>query len=104
MNHKDSYLSYRSEGRGGTIYLHSPETNFDMWYELAMPPAIIIMGVPEPKYWEARTGTPLARREEILQFVGEQVIKDRLSGNGYFLIDDHILSICPGRNPDGEGH
>jgi hypothetical protein len=101
MNQKDSYLSYSEDGRGGTIYLHSPETSFDMWYELAMPPAIIIMGIPEPKYWEARTKTPVERREEILGFVGEQVIKDKLSGNGYFLISDNILSICPGRNPDG---
>lgn len=96
----DSPLRYVHDGRGGTIYFQSEETSLEMWYELAMPPSIIIMGIPEPKYWEAHTKTPLSRREEILGFIGAQVIKDKLSGEGYFLIDDNILSICRGKNPN----
>ncbi|GLU55521.1 hypothetical protein [Dyadobacter frigoris] len=96
----DSPLRYSENGRSGTIYFQSAETSLEMWYELAMPPAIIIMGIPEPKYWEAHTKTPLSKREEILGFIGEQVIKDKLSGEGYFLIDDNILSICRGKNPN----
>ncbi|MCF0056052.1 hypothetical protein [Dyadobacter sp. CY356] len=99
MNNTDSSLRYSEDGRSGTIYFKNEETSFEMWYELAMPPAIIIMGIPEPKYWERHTKIPLSRREEILGFIGEQVIKDKLSGEGYFLIDDNILSICSGKKP-----
>lgn len=99
MTHRDAHLRYSENGRSGTIYFQSKETSLEMWYELAMPPAIIIMGIPEPQYWEAQTKTPVSKREEILGFIGEQVIKDKLSGEGYFLIDDNVLSICRGKNP-----
>lgn len=42
----DSPLRYVHDGRGGTIYFQSEETSLEMWYELAMPPSIIIMGIP----------------------------------------------------------
>lgn len=93
-------LTYSEAGRSGTIHFISRETKFDMWYEFAMPPALVIIGIPEPKYWEAQTKTPLSRRTGLLEFIGKQVIQDKLSGTGYFLIDDNILSICPGKNPD----
>ena len=47
---KAAKLCYTDGGRGGTIHYTSPETSFDMWYELAMPPALVIMGIPESKY------------------------------------------------------
>ncbi|WP_373331510.1 hypothetical protein [Salmonirosea aquatica] len=40
------------------------------------------------------------QREVILRFIGQQVINDKLSGNGYFIFDDQIMSICRGKNPD----
>jgi len=96
------HLRYSHEGRGGTIHYTSPETSFDMWYELAMPPALVDIGIPEPRYWESQTKTPLAQREAILQFIGQLVVNDKLSGNGYFLFDDQIMSICRGKSPDPE--
>lgn len=94
-------VSYSDDGRSGTIYYSSPESRFDMWYELAMPPAIVIIGIPEPRYWEARTKTPVLQRTSILQFIGERVIKDRLSGEGYVRIEqDNIMTIYKGKDPD----
>ena len=93
-------LRYTDSGRGGTIFFESPETSFDMWYELAMPPAIINIGIPESRYWEARTKLPLAGRKELLRAIGRQIIKDKLSGDGYSLMNDNIMDICRGKNPD----
>ena len=93
-------VRYTHDGRGGTIHYASPETSFEMWYELAMPPAVVIIGITEPRYWEYQTKTPLAQREAILGFIGHQVVNDKLSGNGYFMFDDQIMSICRGKNPD----
>ena len=85
----------------GTIYYTSHESSFDMWYEFAMSPAIVIIGIPEPRYWEAQTKTPLSERMDILQFIGERVIQDRLSGAGYARIEqDNIMTIYKGKDPD----
>ncbi|MEO6285988.1 MAG: hypothetical protein ABIO93_21540 [Dyadobacter sp.] len=94
------HLGYTHDGRGGTIHYTSPETSFDMWYELAMPPAVVIIGITEPRYWEGKTKTSLAQREAILGFIGQQVVNDKLSGTGYFIFDDQIMSICRGKKPD----
>jgi len=93
------HVRYSGEGRGGTIHFKSEETSFDMWYELAMPPALIIIGIPEPRHWEARTRIPLSRRTDLLRFIGAQIVKDKLAGDGYVLINDSIMEICKGRNP-----
>lgn len=97
----DPQVSYSDGGRSGTIYYTNHESSFDMWYELAMPPAIVIIGIPEPRYWEARTKTPLTERMSILQFIGKQVVTDRLSGEGYVRIEqDNIMTIYKGKDPD----
>ena len=93
-------LSYSQEGRGGTIHYTSHETSFDMWYEFAMSPAIVDIGIPESKYWEGKTKTPLAHRDDVLRFIGQQVVNDKLSGHGYFLFNDQIMTIYNGKNPD----
>jgi hypothetical protein len=93
-------LRYTQDGRGGTICYSSAETSFELWYEFALPPAVVDIGIPEPRYWEAQTKTPLAQRKAILQFVGEQVINDKLTGDGFFLSNDNIMTIYTGQKPD----
>lgn len=94
-------VSYSDGGRSGTMHYTSHESSFDLWYELAMPPAVVIIGIPEPRYWEARTKTPLSERTPILQWIGERVIQDRLSRAGYVRIEqDNILTIYKGKDPD----
>jgi hypothetical protein len=99
-NQTTGNLTYIHDGRGGTIYFKNEDTQFDMWYELAMPPAIVIIGIPEPKFWEAQTKISLSKRTETLRMIGDQVVNDKLSGNGYSYFDDNILSICRGKDPD----
>lgn len=89
-------LRYTQDGRGGTIYYSSAETTFDLWYEFALSPAIVDIGIPEPRYWVGQTKTPLSQREAILRFIGEQVVNDKLSGEGYFRYNDNSMIICGG--------
>ena len=94
-------VTYSEGGRSGTIHYKSTETSFDVWYELALSPALAIIGIPEPRYWEAQTKTPLSQRMPILQFIGDQVVIDQLQGDGYCLIDyDNIMTIYKGKNPN----
>ena len=70
-------------------------------YELAMSPAIAIIGIPEPQYWEAQTKTPLSQRTAILEFIGEQVINDQVGGVGHIEIEqDNIMTIYRGNKPE----
>ena len=96
---REARVRYTNDGRGGTVQYESPETSFDMWYEFAGEGALAIINIPTPQYWEATTKTPLSQRPDILQFIGEQVVRDQASGNGYFLIDDNFMTIYSGRNP-----
>ena len=93
-------LRYTQDGRGGTIYYSSPESSFELWYEFALSPAIVIIGIPEPRYWVGQTKTPLVQRDAMLTFIGEQVIHDKLSGVGYFDYTDNIMTIYKGKDPD----
>ena len=96
-------VSYSEGGCSSTIHYVNQETMFDVWYEFAMPPALVIIGIPEPRHWEAHTKTPLSERTDILQFIGEQVLKDRLAGDGYFLIEyDNCMTIYSGKNPNAD--
>ncbi|RZM17713.1 MAG: hypothetical protein EOO88_42650 [Pedobacter sp.] len=90
-------LSYSEGGRSGTIRYTSSETSFDIWYEFAMPPALVIIGIPESRHWEAQTKIPLSQREDTLQFIANQVIKDKLTGDGYALFDEQFITLYPGK-------
>ena len=92
-------LSYSEGGRSGTIRYTSSETSFDIWYEFSMPPALVSIGIPESRHWEAQTKIPLAQRDDTLQFIAGQVIQDKLSGDGYALFDELFITLYPGKNP-----
>ncbi|MVM41231.1 hypothetical protein GO730_31950 [Spirosoma sp. HMF3257] len=92
-------LRYADAGRSGTIRYISKQTQFDLWYEFAGGNAIVIIGIPSPQHWEFQTKTALSQRTKILNFIGKQVINDRIQGDGYFSIDDTILTIYSGRDP-----
>jgi hypothetical protein len=86
-------LHYSGSGRGGTIRFESEETVFDMWWEFAGSGALVIVDIPSEAQWTARTKLPLERRDAILQFIGEQIVEDKVSSNGSFTISDNILTI-----------
>ncbi|GAB2774089.1 hypothetical protein GCM10027275_16400 [Rhabdobacter roseus] len=92
-------LQYTENGRSGTITFSSPETTFDMWYEFAASPALVIIGIPTPQHWEAQTKTPLPTRAALLDQIAKQVIKDKVGSNGYHHVDDHTITIFTGKNP-----
>ncbi|GAB2596049.1 hypothetical protein [Spirosoma areae] len=71
-----------------------------MWYELAGGSALAIINIPTPEHWEALTKTPLSQRDAILQFIGEQVLRDQVSTDGYFLTDDNFITLYTGKNPN----
>ena len=85
---------YSSDGRSGQVHYQSPEASFAMYYEFGGGNCVACISIPGPKNWEDETGLPLTRREEVLHFIGGQVVKDQTSsGTGYFKIEGDWLNI-----------
>lgn len=91
-------LRYTDDGRGGTIQFSSDESSFSMWYELAASPAIAFVNIPSSHFWEIQTKIPLEQRQAVIDFIGNEVLKNKLSKEGYFLTDDNFITFYLGKN------
>ncbi|WP_080056373.1 hypothetical protein [Spirosoma aerolatum] len=92
-------VHYSSDGRSGTVHYSSPQASFSMWYEFAGGDAIAIIDIPTPGTWVERTKLPLTDRETVLQFIGDQVVRDQVPGGGYFDCSDNTMTIYRGQKP-----
>lgn len=89
-------LRYKDSGRGGTIWFENNDSSFDMWWEFAGGDALVIVDIPTEQQWVLRTKLPLEQRADILTFIGEQIVADKISGNGSFIIGDDVLTFYRG--------
>jgi hypothetical protein len=85
-------VEYSQDGRGGTITYIEGEINIVFDWEFAGGNGVVLFLIPEVKYWEAATKTPLSRRDEILEFVSNRVILDKALGC-HFQIYSNSVSI-----------
>lgn len=85
---------YSSDGRSGYVHYRSSEGSFEMYYEFSGGNCVASIDIPGVEKWERKTGLPLARRDEVLNFIGRQVVKDQTTGGrGYFKIEGDWLHI-----------
>lgn len=90
----EARVLYSSDGRSGYVHYQSAEADFALYYEFGGGDCVAGIDVPKPEDWEDHTGLPLARREEILHFIGRQVVKDQTTmGRGYYRIEGNFLNI-----------
>lgn len=89
-------VQYTNDGRSGTVHYVSPQASFSMWYELAGGNAVAIIDIPTKASWEERTQLSLAHRTSVLQFIGEQVVRDQIPSGGYFECSDTIMTLYKG--------
>jgi hypothetical protein len=85
-------LRYENKGPGGTIYFENGQTSFSMWWEFAGDDAVAIVAIPTVEQWQQLTDLPLEERTSVLNFIGEQVVRDQLSGNGSFVIGESVIT------------
>ena len=78
------------DGRGGSIYYTEGAIKIQFGWEFGGGNAVVILFIPETKYWEAQTGTPLSRRDGILKFLCDQVIRDQAPGCKYKIYENSI--------------
>lgn len=85
-------VRFTSQGRGGTVFFESRETKFDMWWEMGYT-ALIIVEIPTEADWVSRTNLPLERREETLNFIGEELVLQEVPYGGSFIVGENIITI-----------
>lgn len=88
-----SLISYTENGRSGQVHYRSHEARFSMYYELGGGETVAGIFIPDAESWETATSLPLSRREEVLESIGRQVVKDKTGGRGHFKIEGYWLQI-----------
>lgn len=87
-------LTYEDQGRGGTIRFTGPTSRFSLWWEFAGGEALVLIGgFPESVAWERDTGIPREERDEVVRFVAERVLRDRVGPSGRWTWDGQTLTI-----------
>ena len=85
-------IRYSSDGRSGHVHYESPETIFTLYYEFGGGDVVACIDIPAPQDWQKHTGLPVEQRAEVLNFIGEQVVRDQTQG-GSFKIEGNWLNI-----------
>jgi hypothetical protein len=87
-------LTYHHQGSQGTVLYESPEALFELYFEFGGDNCLASISIPDTNEWEKKTGLPVERREEVIQFIGRQVIKDQTSnGLGTYKLQNGFLNI-----------
>lgn len=87
-------ILYSGHGPSGYVHCQSAETTFELYYEFGGGDCVATLYVPGPENWEKQTKLPLEKREEVLSFIGRQVVKHQTTGGkGYFKIEGDWLTI-----------
>lgn len=84
---------YSQQGRGGKVIYESPGIYFQLDWEFGGGDAVAIIYIPTEQDWKAQTATPLSERQKILDFIGQQVVKDQTMGKGSYVIYSNSMSI-----------
>ena len=64
-------------------------------YEFGGGNCLAFINVPTVAEWTKKTNRPISQRQEILQFVAEQTIKDKAK-NCYYELYDNSITIFKG--------
>jgi len=86
-------VKYRQEGRGITVIYENGPVQFELWAEGGMGSALLLIDVPPPDRWRARTTLPEEERRDVLRFIAERVMAEQArSGSGYE-VGDAVITI-----------
>jgi hypothetical protein len=70
-------IEYEGNYRAGTIHYVDGDRRISFWHEMAGGNMKFYIDIPTEEQWEARTGTPLSERADIIDFVAARVKQDQ---------------------------
>lgn len=77
-------------GRGGIIEYVDGNVRFQIDFEVGAGNCVVLIFVPGEQQWEKATGTLLAERSEILEFIAQAFIRQQASSCHYVIKGDVI--------------
>jgi hypothetical protein len=83
-------LSYRGNARAGYVIYTDGDIKLEFESEMGGGDCMFIVSIPAENLWEAETGIPIDRRDEIIRFVATGTQRDQAS-NCRFEIRDHEI-------------
>ncbi|MBC7934336.1 MAG: hypothetical protein H7Y86_03105 [Rhizobacter sp.] len=85
-------LEYINEGRGGYVVYKDDKADLKCSFEFGGGNCVAIIFVPKAAHWLSQTKRELLEREAVLNFVGQQAVKDQAAG-GHFVVSDNYIEI-----------
>ena len=84
------HLEYEGTFRGGTITYIEGDLRIPFSHEMYGGKYHFGIDIPSKSQWEARTKTPLSRRQEIIEFLAETVQREQASSWQYEIRETDI--------------
>ncbi|HMQ47505.1 MAG TPA: DUF4287 domain-containing protein [Saprospiraceae bacterium] len=85
---------FYNEGRGGSFTYQSNEGSFNGYWEFGGGDALALLFFPSESQWEAQTKLPLKQRQWIMDFVGQQAVKQQTtSGRGSYEMEGDVMVL-----------
>ncbi len=76
-------IEYEGNFRAGEVIYIDNERRIRFYHEMGGGDCMFYIDIPSAQEWEARTGTPLCSRQEILEFVAQTVHTQQASSTRY---------------------
>ncbi len=76
-------IKYLGNGRSGQVLYEGRGASFTMYYEFGGGNVVASISIPDEQHWNKETGLAPDHREEVLNFIGTQVVKDQTKQGSY---------------------
>ena len=82
-------VKYEDSGRSGTVIYIDGDKTLRFYSEMGGGNCLFYIGIPTRENWVKETGYSLGERDEIIQFVAENTLRDQTTSSGaYFEIEE----------------
>ncbi|MBI1226531.1 MAG: hypothetical protein GC192_14955 [Bacteroidetes bacterium] len=84
-------VGYETTGREGKVIFEGEGQRFAMYWEFGGGDVITIVYVPPVEKWVEHTHIPLEKRQEVLDFIGRETVRLKISSNGSYKLENNTL-------------
>jgi len=94
-------VRYEGGGRSNTVIYVDGDKTLKFYSEMGINNCLFYLYIPTSKTWENETGYSLRERDDILQFIAENTLRDQTTSSGaYFEIEDNWIVFYKGAKED----
>lgn len=86
-------VSFTQQGPSGQVVYTSAEGRFSLYWEYGGGDVLVTVYVPKEEDWEAQTKMPVAKRLDILNYIGCEAIRQNNGGKGSFEVNGQWLVV-----------